>query len=294
MIVFRVFFMACLPIFLLATLPQNSHAAINCSISSPGISSVYTGAFVVTQSFFTISCTRAAADPLTSVYSVTPDNGLYNAGPNNRAALGANRLNHEDWQDSACSVDWRSAPPSAVPISGTVDFGNAATLSTQAVRNFWVCIPAAQTYAAGIYTDLVTLTLTYNNGSVNTNALGTYPINISTQPTCSISAPPATLSFDYTSFQNNPALASSNFGTTCSLDMPYTLSLGSAFGVLSGLNYTLGINNIASGGGVSLNSTGTGVEQTFYINGTMPESQAGTCSTATCSATQGRTLTISF
>ena len=73
------------------------------------------------------------------------------------------------------------------------------------------------------------------------------------------------------------------------------MALSATSGVVSGLNYSLGLNAIINSGGSSpLASTGTGADQTFYINGNMAAGQAGTCATGTCSATNTHTLTITY
>lgn len=42
------------------------------------------------------------------------------------------------------------------------------------------------------------------------------------------------------------------------------------------------------------NANGSGVAQTYTINGAIPAGQAGTCTGATCSGSQTRTLTITY
>jgi hypothetical protein len=93
--------------------------------------------------------------------------------------------------------------------------------------------------------------------------------------------------FKYTSFQVNPALASTAFGVTCVNGTAYTLSLDATTGTLLGLNYSLGVQPTGT-------QTGTGLVKSASINGSMPGGQAGTCSSASCSATAPRTLTISY
>jgi hypothetical protein len=54
-----------------------------------------------------------------------------------------------------------------------------------------------------------------------------------------------------------------------------------------GLTYNLAIAPSSSG-------TGTGVTQTYTINGTIAAAQSGTCATAVCTGSQTRTLTLSW
>lgn len=266
-----------------------AQAAINCNLSSPGASSNYDGSAVTAQSSFTINCTRLSNDPSSSSFTLRPNNGLNASGQSNRAAFSGNFLNYGEYIDSACASPWRASGNSRTAITGTITFvGTALTTTTNG--NFWVCIPAAQTYVAGNYTDTVTMTLTY--GSSTTTA--THPISISTQSNCSISSPPGTVSFTYTALQQSASTASSTFSTTCTNTVSYSMTVSSEGGVVSGLNYSLKLNTTSSGGSNPLGSTGTGGVQTFYINGTMPANQAGTCGTGGCTASQSHSLTISF
>ena len=58
-------------------------------------------------------------------------------------------------------------------------------------------------------------------------------------------------------------------------------------GTLLGLNYSLNVQPTGT-------QTGTGLVQSASINGSMAGGQAGTCNSASCSATESRTLTISY
>lgn len=104
---------------------------------------------------------------------------------------------------------------------------------------------------------------------------------------CQISVPPGNVNFSYTSFQVAAANASATYGVRTTA-LPYTMSLDATSGTLLGLSYTLSIAPSSSSG------TGTGATQTYTINGTMAGGQGGTCATAACSASQTRTLTLSW
>lgn len=274
---------------LLLCLSNTAQAAINCTISSPGISTAYSGADVIAQSSYAISCTRLSNDPSSASFTIRPNSGLNPSGQSNRASYSSNTLTYNEYIDSACSSAWRASGSSKTAISGTINFtGN--TLSTSVNGNFWACISAGQTYVAGTYTDTVTMTLTYGSAT----ATATHPISISTQSSCSITSPPGTVSFTYTALQQSSSTASSSFSTTCTNSLPYSMSFNTARGVVSGLNYQLQLNTTTTGGNEPLSSTGTGGVQTFYINGTMPANQAGTCGTGGCTDSQSHSLIISF
>jgi spore coat protein U-like protein len=283
---------ACAALVLLVMLlldTPSAHGAISCSVSSPGISTTYSGALSINQTSVVINCTRLSNDPATSAYSLAPDNGINASGQLNRAVNGVHYLAYEEFQDSICSTSWQS-PGSG--MSGTIDFGSA--LGVTVTRDYWACIPAGQIYAVGSYSDTVITTLTYNDGTSDLVTTGGHQVTILTTPSCSISTAPGTISFGYTALQNTATSGNTTFGTTCSAGTSYSISVDSDDGVISGLQYQLRINTSTSGGSNPLGSSGTGVEQNFYINGTMPAGQAGSCSTASCQDSTIHTLLITY
>ncbi len=102
---------------------------------------------------------------------------------------------------------------------------------------------------------------------------------------CNLTTAPGNIVFNYTGF-GAAANASTTYGVTCTSYLPYTMALDATSGTLLGLSYTV---NLAASGG-----TGTGVEQSYAINGTIPAGQSGTCGSGSCSASQARTLTITY
>ncbi|HZZ94809.1 MAG TPA: spore coat protein U domain-containing protein [Usitatibacter sp.] len=259
-----------------------THAAITCSISSPGFAAAYDPAAVntnITQTYFTVTCTRGATtDPGSVNYSVKVDNGLNPVGQRNRASFGANRVNYDFYKDAACGTTWKGNSA----ITGTITFPGTGTFTSQG--DYWGCAPAAQTgLAAGTYTDSVTMTMTY--GAPQSTASTAASVIISTPPTCSMTSAPGNVVFNYVSL-GGAVNASTTYGVTCTLALPYTMALDATSGTIVGLNYTLALGTPAS--------TGTGAQQTFSINGTIAAGQAGTCGTATCSGTQPRTITITY
>ena len=261
-----------------------AHAAITCGISSPGFVTGYDAAAVainINQTYFTVTCIRTlAADPASVNYSAAVDDGLQPLGKKNRAAFGANRIFYDTWKDATCVTPWKSA----TPIAGTITFGTTiGPLSTQTA--FWGCIPATQAgLPAGTYTDTVTMTLSYGSLVPQATASGPFPVSITPPSDCKITTAPGNIVFTYTAFGIAQA-ASTTFATTCTNLLPYTMALDATSGVVSGLQYSLT---------VAASSTGTGLLQTFSINGTMPAGQAGTCAIASCAGSQLHTLTITY
>jgi spore coat protein U-like protein len=264
-------------------LQQNAFAVISCNISSPGFSVLYDPLVATPNdsvSSVTINCTRALADPSTQTYTLEADNGLNPQGQSHQASgTGGGLIKYTEYQDAAYATRWSTAPPAKRAISGTINFGGGTSTSINVP--IYARIAAAQAVAADIYTDTVTMTLTYGTAT----ALGTHPVTITTIPQCIISSPPGNIVFSYTSFQVTNSVASTTFATQCTTNLAYTFSLDADVPML-GLTYTLTLP-VTSG-------TGTGVAQTFNINGTITAGQGGVCTASTCSGTATRLLTITF
>lgn len=274
--------LALLAALLAALAPAAASAAYNCSISSPGFAAAYdptTFTTNVTQTQLTITCTRSLSDASTMDYTIRANNGLNPRGGNrNRATFGRARVNYDIYQDAACGAQWGGNSL----ISGTLDFGGS--LSATDTVDYWGCIPARQTgLRAGTYTDIVTMMLLY--GPFSSLATGTLGVTIVTPASCSLTTPPGNIVFNYTAF-GAVVNASTSFGVTCTSFLPYSFALDATSGTLLGLGYTLSLPASAA--------TGSGAEQTFAIDGTMAAGQAGTCGAGTCTASQARTLTVTY
>ena len=259
-----------------------AHGAITCSVSSPGFSTGYDAAATISinQTSYTVSCNRAsAADPTSVSYTVATNNGSFAVGQNNRAVYHVvNQLQYDTYKDSLCNTIWKANSP----IAGTINFTTTGTVTAQTA--FWGCIPAGQTgLLAATYTDTVTLTLSY--GSPAVSVTGSYPVSITPPNNCQITTAPGNIAFTYTSF-GSAVTATTSFATNCTNALPYTLALDATSATLIGLNYTLALS--------ASTATGTGLAQTFSITGNIAAGQAGICTTATCTGSQLRTLTITY
>ncbi len=280
---------------LLATVlfQATAQAAISCNISAPSITSSYppnSPTIIITQASYSITCTRGLIiDPTTTTYSVKVNNGSQPSGANNNAIFGANKIRYDLYTNSSCSTPWKGGTTIPSP-AGTITMSGLT--STTVIQNFWMCIPAAQAPAAGTYTDSVTMTPTYSLGVLG--GTGTVAINIITPAVCTISSAPGTINFGTYTALGSAITANTTFASTCSNSLPYTISLDANNGVAVGLNYTLLLNTTSSGGSNTLNSTGMGTAQTFFINGTMQANQAGTCVTGTCAGANTHTLTVTY
>lgn len=282
----------------LAFAASAANAAITCSITSAGFSTAYvpsTAAQNITQGSFTVTCQRnLVGDPTTITYGVRNDNGLWETGFQNRARIGAsaNYINYDLFANAACSTVWRNNAANDIvdTIPALTGFAPASK-----VTNWWGCVPGSQVVAAGTFAD--TVTITARQGAAGTGAIiatGTFPVSIVSPATCVISTAPANVAFGTYTALGTARTASSSFAATCTNLLPYTMSLDANSGVVVGLNYTLLLNNINTGGTNTRAATGSGVAQSFFINGTMPAAQAGTCASGSCAGSATRTLTLTF
>jgi hypothetical protein len=113
-----------------------------------------------------------------------------------------------------------------------------------------------------------------------------FNVTITLTPICSITTPPADVTFTYTSYQAGVAnSAGGGFAVRCTTNLGYTMALDSTTGTVGGLPYTIGITggNSGTGAGVTPNS--------HTIAGTIAANLSGD---VTASMTSARTLTISY
>lgn len=270
-----------------------AHAAVTCTVSSPGFSSAYNPAgttVTVVQTYLTVTCVNNGGTGTTTFsYSVEANNGQCLpagcSGGSNQATLNSNVVRYDTYRNSNCSGVWNRNNFARLPYPPPGTMTLTSSIPTSVSTSFWACIPAGQTGATnGIHTDTVTMYL-YQGTSGTLLDTSTFPVAIFVGATCSISTAPGSINFNYTSF--GPAVnANTTFGATCTNLLPYTMALDTTSGTLLGMNYSLALS--------ATSATGTGLAQTYTVSGTMAGGQAGTCATATCTATQSHTLTISY
>jgi spore coat protein U-like protein len=286
---------------LLAGVPH-AMAAVTCTaVTSTGFSTAFSGTVPpnnITAATVSVTCNRnLVGDPTTQNYSIGTNNGAQPTGQNNRAVLAGNFIRYDLYKDAACGTTWKSVGGGG-PIAESMTL--TGFLPTTKVTNYWGCILISAAVPAGTYADTLTFSVTWNGttgnasgGMTSTITNAAIPVNIATPATCAISTAPGTLSFTYTAL-GAAQTASTLFRPTCTIYLPYTISLSANVAVAVGLNYELKLNTVNTGGTNTLAATGTGALQTFYINGTMAAGQAGTCVGGTCNASNLHTLTITY
>lgn len=266
---------------------STAYAAFACTVTATSVTMPFAPTVTATNvqsGSYTINCTRVGTDPNTLAWSLANDNGGAGSGGNNTATLGANSYAYDTYMPGSLTNKWGST--AATRITGTMNFG--ASLTASASGSFDVVVIGTQTVRpAGTYTDTIGLRLrnTGTGATIGANPIATFVVSLVTSNYCQISVPPGNLNFTYASFQVGAATASSTYGVRCTL-IPYTMSLDATSGTLLGLNYSVTL--------ATPSSTGTGVTQTFTINGSIAGGQSGTCATGTCSGSQTRTLTVTY
>ena len=166
-------------------------------------------------------------------------------------------------------------------------------ISAAMAAMFGAMIPAAQAAVVSQpFNVTVTLTSVCTMAAIGNLAFGTYvafqgggqtATPTSATLTCTRGLTGVTANFDTTAPGSTAAAAATN-------------AVGA--GVIAGLQYditaTPGGVGTAAGTAATASSIGTAATIVYDITGTMPGGQAGTCTSASCPATQARTLTVTY
>lgn len=279
-----------LMVFFIMTYSQEAFATITCTApSSSGFSTAYAATGVVpnvSQGTVNFNCTRSVASDATSIL-LKANNGIHAKGVQNRTQTGSRRIQYEAYKDSACSAVWTSLVVSDFWVLNLLNILGAQPVTV----SYWGCITAAgQVVSAGATTDTVTMQVLANTAlRPALSVTSTFPVSITTPATLAITTAPGNVVFNYTAFGSS-VNASTTFITLGTLNLPYSMSLDAYSGVVSGLNYSLTLDSQT----LPVLARGTGAAQTHMINGTMPEGQAGTCTTGSCVSSKVHTLTITY
>jgi hypothetical protein len=258
----------------------------------------------------TVVCTRnLASDPMTvSLASNSGNNPTVPGGSLNQGKLNSGGVDYfiryNAFRNAGCTQSWGTTNATRLVAS----FVSAAAGVAETLRfPYWGCMTGASTQSFtgsppnGLYIDQLTLTFYAGNISsspvIPSAAPGVVNVNIYAPAKCSITglATTNTIVFNYTAF----GVANFKFATfnaNCTNLLPYTMSLSTTSGVVSGLKYQLGLSNALGSasavGTASLASTGgTLGTKVHYINAVMDAGQAGTSGAA---VPQSHTLTITY
>ena len=134
--------------------------------------------------------------------------------------------------------------------------------------------------------------------SVNT---GTFTVDVTLTPACSIVQEPGNIAVTYTSFQVGASTGTTTFKVQCTNTKPYTMALDTNSGTVLGLPYTLALRDSGDAGDVA-GGTGNGLVagQSYLVKATVGGlSEGGNCNNAavdgTCAGSSGTHLvTITY
>lgn len=130
-----------------------------------------------------------------------------------------------------------------------------------------------------------------------------FTVSLTLTPKCEITGAIGNLNVSYTSWQSAASTGSTSFNMRCTTNQAYSVALdngGSYTDSSTSLDYTLRLSansaSPATGDTFSMSGTGNGATpQTFYVHADLASNQTGTCnSLTTCTATNSRTLTITY
>ncbi len=277
-------------------------SAVSCSASTSGVSvtgyaSEQTTGWSTTGSV-TVTCARTKSSDATLVYfALGVDGGLNLQGSQSRAKLstGPSFLNYALWQNTALTSAWTNVSgTTGTRLRGQVNFGASTVYSASTSVPYYMNAQSAQVVPTGLYTDTQTL-LVYSDvvsdavaaSAKREDSTTTLPVQITVLENCVFSSLPGDVTFAYTSFQRQAAVASTSFSVRCPSGTPYTLNLDANQGTLLGLTYSLVLSPAGT-------FTGTGLPQNASITGSIAPGQSGTCSALSCQASAARTLTIVY
>lgn len=283
-----------LAFFLLFALATQGVAAqqVQCGTIAP---SSVTGTYTPTSALnltgsISLTCTRNAGPKDRSLW-LGIDDGPGTPARNLDRIGGGTTLPYGLYRNAANTGSWTTGagqPFGSAAAGGTLvplDFNGSNNFSTTV--SYYLQVLANNYVMAGNYSDnAVTLTARLDSATGALVGTASFVPAVRVPDFCRLSTPPGNMALNYTSFSGTAANASTTFGVQCLRSTAYTLAVDATSGNALGLNYTLGLS---SAGG-----SGSGVEQTYTINGSIAPGQGGVCASASCSATQARTLTITY
>lgn len=282
-----------------------AHAVIQCTVLVSAVSVFYNPSLgdVTSSGTYNVTCTRTLVSDGPSVtYALVSDLGLWQQGGNRQASFSGSFYRYALYKTGtyAPNDQWGTPPPNSRQITGSLAFPPGQLSTTTGGIPYYLQVLGGQPVGpAGTYTDTVVATLSYTSPSGSGTAPpAPFSVSIITFTNCTLTVP-ATLTFNYTSFQAGPSTPSANFTVNCTTGLPYTMTLD---GVAQPAPVNVTDNAVNLGYAVQLSAgggTGTGVNQVYQILGNMLGGQSGTCANpAGCSnaaaTNRTRTLTINW
>jgi spore coat protein U-like protein len=139
-------------------------AAVTCSLSAPAMAfgpyDVFAGTQITSSSTITVTCTLTGNTNTTVSGSLAMSTGSSGTYIQRSMKSGVNSLGYNLYTSPALTTVWGDGTGATNVISGSVTLTTAAPVQSVQVDVFGA-VPALQDAKVGIYTDNVTMTVTY-------------------------------------------------------------------------------------------------------------------------------------
>jgi spore coat protein U-like protein len=139
-------------------------AAVTCSLSAPAMAfgpyDVFAGTQITSSSTITVTCTLTGNTNTTVSGSLAMSTGSSGTYIQRTMKSGGNSLGYNLYTSPALTTVWGDGTGATVVISGSIALTTAAPVQSVTVDVFGA-VPALQDAKVGIYTDNVTMTVTY-------------------------------------------------------------------------------------------------------------------------------------
>ena len=138
---------------------------VSCSVSAPNVSfgsyDVFAGSQITSTTTISVTCTMTGSGGNADVaYAIALSPGLSNTFVQRTMKSGANALGYNLYSNSTRTTVWGDGSGAAPKVSGTMTLTNAAKTHTDS-PTVYGSVPALQDVGVGVYSDNITITVTY-------------------------------------------------------------------------------------------------------------------------------------
>jgi len=149
---------------LIALAGNDARAAIDCSVTTPGVAfgnydASLPGPTDITGNL-TVNCTRVLLDPWNVGYTLSLSRGTSGSYAPRQMSTGPSRLNYNLYRDASRSQVWGDGTASTGVVNATMRF-NLFQFSNSASHTTYGRIPAGQSANPGSYADNIVVTITF-------------------------------------------------------------------------------------------------------------------------------------
>jgi spore coat protein U-like protein len=143
---------------------HGAHAAIDCSVTTPGVAfGNYDASLPAPTDItgnLTVNCTRAILDPWNVGYSLSLSRGISGSYAPRQMGSGPSRLNYNLYRDAGRSQVWGDGTASTGIVNAAMTF-NFFQFSKSASHTVYGRIPTGQGANPGNYADNLVVTITF-------------------------------------------------------------------------------------------------------------------------------------